>query len=307
MDKVEKISLYIDGMLSEADKRELEAHIATCEGCAACLKDFERIAREAEGMQVVPPPGTHDAILSAVRASGRRRQRLSIFSRRSSFGLVAAALVVLMLTSTFGDMNRFYLFGGLADNAAGGSSGAASPAASSVTAGTDQDSVVLYRQAGSDDDTTEGASADSLQQSGQSLLMTVAPPGVADDSSQKTNSQEPESGGEPSTEISGQELAMETPEESLFYGFEMPYEGRTFAFVILAHSEEGAETPAFFDDFKQEEPSSGGIRCIFLYHSEELVSAALAELGKAGFETELSSSGVWQDPEAVTGLLVILP
>jgi len=53
----DKLSEYIDGEMEEAERRDIEAHIAHCAACFGCLQSLKRtiaLCKQA-GRQTVPP------------------------------------------------------------------------------------------------------------------------------------------------------------------------------------------------------------------------------------------------------------
>ena len=65
---VELLSDYIDGVLDDEQRDELERHLVTCEGCLAYLDQLRAVTRVAGSLQVddVPVP-MMDALLEAFR------------------------------------------------------------------------------------------------------------------------------------------------------------------------------------------------------------------------------------------------
>jgi anti-sigma-K factor RskA len=66
----ESIAVYALDALDQAEAREVEAHLATCEECRAALETFRRLAADlAVGApQVEPPAVLRDRIMAVVRA-----------------------------------------------------------------------------------------------------------------------------------------------------------------------------------------------------------------------------------------------
>ena len=65
---VELLSDYIDGVLDDEQRDELERHLVACEGCLAYLDQLRAVTRVAGSLQVddVPVP-MMDALLEAFR------------------------------------------------------------------------------------------------------------------------------------------------------------------------------------------------------------------------------------------------
>lgn len=113
----ERLSEYLDGELSGADARGLEAHVQTCADCAATLRDLQEIVGAARRLPeadagATPEPDLWPAIESrltprahgidatGVVSIGSRRQN----GRRIAFSVpqLAAAGLALMLFSATG-------------------------------------------------------------------------------------------------------------------------------------------------------------------------------------------------------------
>lgn len=48
--RYDEISMYIDGLLDEKSKRDLENHLKKCEVCQSIYKDYEDISKTLQGM-----------------------------------------------------------------------------------------------------------------------------------------------------------------------------------------------------------------------------------------------------------------
>ena len=109
----ELCSMALDGELSRAQKRELDAHLAECPACAAYMEDL-KLMRTAWGDVKEPlPEALHQKIMSGVveeaqknaaPAKEKRKRRPPVFTMIAA----AAACVLLAVSGAAGD-----LFGGL--------------------------------------------------------------------------------------------------------------------------------------------------------------------------------------------------
>ena len=109
----ELCSMALDGELSRAQKRELDAHLAECPACAAYMEDL-KLMRTAWGDVKEPlPEALHEKIMSGVveeaqknaaPAKEKRKRRPPVFTMIAA----AAACVLLAVSGAAGD-----LFGGL--------------------------------------------------------------------------------------------------------------------------------------------------------------------------------------------------
>ena len=52
----DRLSDYIDGALSGAEREELDAHLAECTDCRALVRDLRSVRREARSLPPVEPP-----------------------------------------------------------------------------------------------------------------------------------------------------------------------------------------------------------------------------------------------------------
>ncbi|MEP7227222.1 MAG: zf-HC2 domain-containing protein [Gemmatimonadales bacterium] len=99
---MERLSEYLDGELSAADRAALETHLETCDDCSAVLSDLRRVVDRARMAEDYLPrrdlwPGIARRIGATPAASPR-------IGRRWSFSLpqLAAAAIVLMTLSGSG-------------------------------------------------------------------------------------------------------------------------------------------------------------------------------------------------------------
>jgi anti-sigma factor RsiW len=109
----EKLSEYLDGELSVAERQELEAHLTSCEECAAMLEQLRRVVTRAQDLEDRPPAGDlWSGIAERIGAASsedagiadlaeRRRRKEALRSRRLTFSLpqLAAASIALMVLS----------------------------------------------------------------------------------------------------------------------------------------------------------------------------------------------------------------
>src|SRR5262245_4492556 len=102
----ERLSEYLDGDLSAADRRQVSEHLAVCESCRAALEEIRQVVSEAATLMDSAP--THDlwsGVIARIEPARPLRERLSPFRRaitsRLSFTLpqLAAAGLTLMVLS----------------------------------------------------------------------------------------------------------------------------------------------------------------------------------------------------------------
>jgi len=105
-DFMEHLSAYADGELSGTDKRQMEAHLLSCENCAELLNLYRR-ASNAEEMSNVPvPTSLVDNVMERVHNDGARFDKNSNRYNRSQSALrryapIAACLLVVLLAIPF--------------------------------------------------------------------------------------------------------------------------------------------------------------------------------------------------------------
>jgi anti-sigma factor RsiW len=106
----ERLSEYLDGGLRDAEREELEEHLASCDGCTDALEGLRRVVTTAQDLPDVPPAtDLWPAIAAQITPpeSGRepaREPRRSPFWRlRFSFSvpqLAAAGIAVFLVSVT---------------------------------------------------------------------------------------------------------------------------------------------------------------------------------------------------------------
>ena len=101
----QKLSAYLDGAVSGAEREELEAHLAGCSRCRAALADLERTVGHLRNLSKVEPPSWLTAkIMAKVREEARPSpslwQRL-FFPLHVKLPLEAVALVFLCVTGYY--------------------------------------------------------------------------------------------------------------------------------------------------------------------------------------------------------------
>lgn len=87
-----KLSCYVDGELSGRDRREVEAHLASCEGCRAELERLSLIRGAFASLPgATPVPFFYERIATRLRA-----EEAPAWEGWKVFGRLAAAAVLLI-------------------------------------------------------------------------------------------------------------------------------------------------------------------------------------------------------------------
>jgi anti-sigma factor RsiW len=82
----ERIDDYLAGMLTDPQRAEFAAHVASCSGCRQILQEQKRFDALLAGVSVALPPGLIDRIEGRLRRRAKRRRILTV--------LTAAAMLI---------------------------------------------------------------------------------------------------------------------------------------------------------------------------------------------------------------------
>ncbi|MBR6748428.1 MAG: zf-HC2 domain-containing protein [Clostridia bacterium] len=98
----EWIQAFTDGFLGPEEERELRAHVKTCAGCTAYLREMAAYRKAAMELAEEVPEGLHERIMDAYRAEKRKQQRPAVirFLRRNPF-VATAAVFALVIGTVF--------------------------------------------------------------------------------------------------------------------------------------------------------------------------------------------------------------
>jgi anti-sigma factor RsiW len=96
----DRLSEYVDGELTPAERTALEAHLAACGACRQTLEELRRVVAQAQALDDRPPaadlwPGIAEHIGVVSLAARRARRRLSFTVPQ----LAAAAVVLTFLSA----------------------------------------------------------------------------------------------------------------------------------------------------------------------------------------------------------------
>ena len=89
---------YIEGELTAAEMRELEAHIAECEDCRKELEELRALKEAIKSAEKEMPDGLHSRIMASIEAEPKKTTRRKVAFFRSA--AISAACVMLCLSAT---------------------------------------------------------------------------------------------------------------------------------------------------------------------------------------------------------------
>jgi len=118
------LSEYLDGSLSVADHREVEAHLETCAPCRGVLDDLREVVTNAEGLGPMEPP--RDLWPEVARQLGPRGRGGWTNPVREQPWLAAAAVVLMLLSASA----AWWARGSLYRDGSGAAVSAAAPSSS---------------------------------------------------------------------------------------------------------------------------------------------------------------------------------
>lgn len=71
----EQLSAWVDGMLTESERKSLEAHMQSCEVCRQTAKELQELKRKLKAMPIPSPkPEMWNRVMRHVRYHARRRK-----------------------------------------------------------------------------------------------------------------------------------------------------------------------------------------------------------------------------------------
>jgi anti-sigma factor RsiW len=71
-EEVELITEYLEGALSDAERRRLEAHLEYCDGCTQYLEQMRTVAGSLGGLRESIPAEMRDSLIASFREFRRR-------------------------------------------------------------------------------------------------------------------------------------------------------------------------------------------------------------------------------------------
>ncbi len=171
----EKLNLYVDGMLDDAEKQSLEAHAASCPQCGKALSDALRLKRSLASLGEVEPPAGLAA--SAMRKAKRRHVPWYAYSAAAAAAVVALAFALSPLM-TPGGVNMKSLDEEIAYSQAAGAAEDAQTGAESDGSCPLSETLRMSGTAENGETTMQGQSADvteSAEASRDMVTVSMAP------------------------------------------------------------------------------------------------------------------------------------
>ena len=92
------ISARLDGELSEAESRELDAHLASCASCRALAEELTELEAGLDSLPMEDAPDTlAPGVMRAIRAEKSQKPQKKKAAHRTAWLIAAAAAVALLL------------------------------------------------------------------------------------------------------------------------------------------------------------------------------------------------------------------
>ena len=94
------LSGHIDGVNSEQEEQELQAHLSECAGCRAILAAYEEAEAGLKDLETAPPEGFVKGVMYRIgqETGAEKKPRRRFIGPGTGIGLVAAMLVLLLGT-----------------------------------------------------------------------------------------------------------------------------------------------------------------------------------------------------------------
>lgn len=94
--QIEKILLSIDGELDDIQEKELQEHLAVCDGCRSLYLTYQNIQKGINDMNEEAPEGLTRSVMSAIRQE-KEKSTPVYFLKRARFTLIAAAACLVLV------------------------------------------------------------------------------------------------------------------------------------------------------------------------------------------------------------------
>lgn len=99
----ERLSAYLDGELTEGEKKTVQAHLQTCDACRQLADALVNLRREISTAELTPPPSLRGAIMTRVHRENRLR-RIRRLTAVSSVGAAAMLCFVILGNALLGTL-----------------------------------------------------------------------------------------------------------------------------------------------------------------------------------------------------------
>lgn len=307
----ELCSASLDGKLTRAQKRELDAHLAECPACAAYLEDL-KLLRTAWGDLKEPlPEELHEKIMGGIMAEAnkkvvpmeKKKRRPPVFTMIAA----AAACVMLAVSGVFsnlgggGQANTAAPAGGAAMEDTAEPSDAAAPetpdssAAASETPDTVAPSVLLPAQSAEPEPQPESrtGSGSAASSSGESSAQ------------EKTDAAAPRQAQAGASAQTEPQINVMRVNRAEFQSISLPDNLQTHRFALCYVAVGSGETPALQDATLLEKIDN--VYYFELTGGMSSVEADIQTLQQSGFETATRQDiGVTIDENAESVLLIVV-
>ncbi|HEY7466785.1 MAG TPA: zf-HC2 domain-containing protein [Dehalococcoidia bacterium] len=175
----EQLSAYVDGELDSRSRRDVLAHLATCDACSTLVDELRQTKSMVASLPREAAPRSF--VLGPEYAVPRREP-----ARRSSFTFAPVAALTVLLALLFVDAANFS--SSTSSDDAGGATSGGAPAAARQAESTQKDSA-----AGAPQDTFQAPQATPAAQPGSGTAATQVPPATrAAESATGTGANQPQ-------------------------------------------------------------------------------------------------------------------
>lgn len=93
---IEQILLSVDQGLDDEQEKQLQEHLAVCDGCRSLYMTYQNIQSGINAMEEEPPEGLAGAVMGAIRQEKEKTAPV-YFLKRARFTLIAAAACLVLV------------------------------------------------------------------------------------------------------------------------------------------------------------------------------------------------------------------
>ena len=152
---------HLDGINTEAEEQQLQAHLQTCPACQSLLSMYEQIDAQVQQLEVEAPEQLASGVMYKIGLEKNGRKRRFGFGRGTAWAAAAAAVVLVIGSGYLG------FFGETADNMAMDQR--------SVTAPNATEFAVTQQDESASDTTTDGTGSDTAAAPDGISTLTAGP------------------------------------------------------------------------------------------------------------------------------------